>query len=147
MRLRLKVLLLAVAPLLLAVAAALLVATGGLALNLSEQRVAEARMRELARQVVRSQETERARVARELHDGVSQWLVSVKFVFESAAARLEAVSDPALHPAAEALGRGLERLNAVLREIRRISHGLRPAMLDELGLVPFTARLPRATCT
>ena len=34
------------------------------------------------------------------------------------------------------LGRGLERLNAALLEVRRISHGLRPALLDDFGLGP-----------
>ena len=69
-------------------AAALIVAICGFALNLSTQRSAEVRMRALAHQVVLSQETERARVARELHDGVSQLLVSVKFIFESVQERV-----------------------------------------------------------
>lgn len=120
----------------IAVVAALLVAVGGLALNLSDQRDAEARMRALAHQVVHSQETERARVARELHDGVSQWLVSVKYMFESAQLRLDLVKHDALAPVSQSLARGIDRLNEVLREIRRISHGLRPALLDDLGLAP-----------
>lgn len=114
--------------------ATLLVALGGLALNLSDQRRAEARMRELARQVVSSQEAERARVARELHDGVSQSLVSAKFVFETALAHLEAAGAAAPAPSLQALQHGLERLHGVLQEIRRISHGLRPALLDQFGL-------------
>lgn len=120
----------------IAVVAAMLVAVGGLALNLSDQRDAEARMRALAQQVVRSQETERARVARELHDGVSQWLVSVKYMFESVQVRLEALPHADLAPVSESLARGITRMNEVLREIRRISHGLRPALLDDLGLAP-----------
>ncbi|QSI77801.1 cache domain-containing protein [Niveibacterium microcysteis] len=125
----------------IAVIAALLVAVGGLALNLSDQRDAEARMRALAHQVVRSQETERARVARELHDGVSQWLVSVKYMFESVQVRLEALKHDDLAPVAESLARGITRLNEVLREIRRISHGLRPALLDDLGLAPALSQI------
>lgn len=125
----------------IAVVAALLVAVGGLALNLSDQRDAEARMRALAHQVVRSQETERARVARELHDGVSQWLVSVKYMFESVQLRLEALRHDDLAPVAESLARGITRLNEVLREIRRISHGLRPALLDDLGLAPALTQI------
>ncbi|GAA5185664.1 cache domain-containing protein [Niveibacterium umoris] len=125
----------------IAVVAALLVAMGGLALNLSDQRDAEARMRALAHQVVRSQENERARVARELHDGVSQWLVSVKYMFESVQVRLDALKHDDLAPAAASLARGITRLNEVLREIRRISHGLRPAVLDDLGLAPALAQI------
>ena len=121
----------------IAVIAALLVAVGGLALNLSDRRDAEGRMRALAQQVVRSQETERARVARELHDGVNQWLVSVKFMLESTLERTAGLSETITGP----LERALSRLNDGLREIRRISHGLRPALLDDLGLVPALTQI------
>lgn len=53
-----------------------LIGLAGLALNLSDHRVASAKLRRLAQRVVRSQEEERVRVARELHDGVVQVLVS-----------------------------------------------------------------------
>ena len=110
-------------------------AVGGLALlvNLNEQRKADAQLRVMARQIVTSQEDERARVARELHDGVSQSLVSAKFVFESALerARQSGAGPPALGAALEG---GVARLRDVLGEVRRISHGRRPAVLDDLGL-------------
>lgn len=118
----------------IAIVAAVIVAVSGLALNLSDQRVAEAKMRALARQVVLSQETERARVASELHDGVNQLLVSVKYTFESVQARVAALPPEVSASFAGILAQGLDRLNAVLREIRRISHGLRPTALDDLGL-------------
>ena len=75
--------------LLIASAALLLVAGGGLALNLYEQRAADTKLRAMAQKVVHSQEDERSRVARELHDGISQQLLSVKFVAESALLQLE----------------------------------------------------------
>ncbi|WP_018410800.1 cache domain-containing protein [Methyloversatilis thermotolerans] len=118
----------------IAVVATVLVALGGMALNLSDRRVAEQKMRELARQVVRSQETERTRVAGELHDGVSQSLVSVKFLLESAQARLEAPDTEAVEAARRSLGRGIAAMEDVLGDVRRISHGLRPTLLDTLGL-------------
>ena len=101
-----------------------LISAGGLALNLSEQRVADRKLRLLARQVQQSQEDERAHLARELHDGISQTLVSTKLLVE---AGLDS-GDRA--PLAQAL----ERLNGSLNEVRRISHRLRPALLDTLGL-------------
>jgi two-component system NarL family sensor kinase len=119
----------------IAVVATLLVALAGLALNVSDRRDAELKMRELARQVVRSQENERARVAGELHDGVSQSLVSVKFLLESAQARLEQPAADALDSARRTLARGVAGVEEVLGDVRRISHGLRPTMLDTLGLV------------
>ncbi|MDQ7988917.1 MAG: cache domain-containing protein [Candidatus Dactylopiibacterium sp.] len=121
--------------------ATLIVAMCGFALNLSTQRSAEARMRALAQQVVSSQETERARVARELHDGVSQLLVSVKFVFETVQESLARLPGEGAGAAAELTGKGVTRLNDVLREIRRISHDLRPTALDDLGLKAALAQM------
>lgn len=100
------------------------VSIGALALNLSEHRVAESKLRLLARQVQASQEEERTRLARELHDGVSQTLVSTKLLVETGQAS----------GAAEPLARALERLESCLDEVRHISHRLRPALLDTLGL-------------
>jgi two-component system NarL family sensor kinase len=107
-----------------------LITASGLWLNLSELRVADAKLRLLARQVVQSQEDERAHVARELHDGTSQTLVSAKLMVESAADELERER----RPVPGALSKALARLNEALTEMRRISHRLRPATLDTLGL-------------
>jgi two-component system NarL family sensor kinase len=106
------------------------VSATGLLLNLSEHRVAEAKLRLLARQVVQSQEDERGHLARELHDGTSQTLVSAKLLIESAVDAL----DRSQQAAPPALAKALQRLNDTLSEVRRISHRLRPASLDTLGL-------------
>ena len=103
-----------------------LISAGALALNLSEHRSAEAKLRALAREVVDSQEDERARLARELHDGVSQALVATKLLIESAQ------QEPAGAERLQALA--LKRLNSTLAEVRHLSHALRPALLDTLGL-------------
>lgn len=113
------------------------VSAGGLALNLSEHRESEAKLRMLARQVVQSQEDERGHLARELHDGTSQTLVSAKLLIESAVDALQR----ARQPAPPTLGKALERLNQSLAEVRRISHRLRPALLDTLGLPAALERL------
>jgi two-component system, NarL family, sensor kinase len=113
------------------------VSATGLLLNLSEHRVAEAKLRLLARQVVQSQEDERGHLARELHDGTSQTLVSAKLLIESAVDALER----AQQNAPPALGKALQRLNETLAEVRRISHRLRPALLDTLGLPAALERL------
>lgn len=113
------------------------VSATGLLLNLSEHRIAEAKLRLLARQVVQSQEEERGHLARELHDGTSQTLVSAKLLIESAVDALER----AQQDAPPALGKALQRLNESLSEVRRISHRLRPALLDTLGLPAALERL------
>ena len=56
----------------------------GLALNISDHRQSDAKLRLMARQLVRTQEDERARLSRELHDGISQVLVSIKLSLEAA---------------------------------------------------------------
>ena len=130
----------------IAAAAMLLIALAGLAVNLSDHRESSAKLRHLALRVVNSQEDERVRVAQELHDGIVQVLVSAKFFFETAqlehdnrscdgknvAAQKAQHSDTVATP----LKRGLDRLGQALTEVRRISHGLRPALLDDFGLSP-----------
>lgn len=113
-----------------------LISASGLALNLSEQRVAETKLRLLARQVQQSQEEERAHLARELHDGISQTLVSTKLLVETAAEAQgrDLQQLPEQERVCGLLARALERINSSLTEIRRISHRLRPALLDTLGL-------------
>jgi two-component system NarL family sensor kinase len=119
----------------------LVVVASALVVNVNEQRRADARLRAMARQIVKGQESERARVARELHDGVSQWLVSVKFSFESVLERARrAGADAALM---QGLDGGVQRLREVLSEVRRISHDLRPALLDDLGLARALEHLGR----
>jgi len=107
-----------------------LISLSGVWLNLSELRVADAKLQTLARQVVRFQEDERAHLARELHDGATQTMVSAKLLVESAIDQLEREA----RPAPRALEKALAGLKQSLSEVRRISHRLRPAMLDELGL-------------
>ncbi|TDV24729.1 two-component system NarL family sensor kinase [Paraburkholderia caballeronis] len=118
------------------------IALGALVLNVSEYRSTDAKLKRLAQQVVESQENERARLSRELHDGISQMLVSVKLLLESALAQIERSGTRV--PAAEtSLATGLARLGDTLREVRRISHALRPAMLDDLGLAAALEQLTR----
>ena len=135
----------------------ILMGLAGLALNISDNKESSAKLRYLAQRVVNSQEEVRLRVARELHDGIVQVLVSSKFFFETAqlqlenrltAASLTTEDSKAARegPTAKAvaadlqivgpLKRGLERLSVALFEVRRISHGLRPALLDDFGLGP-----------
>jgi two-component system NarL family sensor kinase len=124
----------------IAIASALVIALSGLALNISEYRVADAKLKVLAQRVVRSQEEERARLSRDLHDGISQWLVSIKLQVESGIAKL---TGHAAQPesARVSFNRAAGQLNDVLGEVRRISHDLRPAILDDLGLAAALGHL------
>lgn len=139
--------------LLVALVGLIFVAAGGGALTLFEQRMANSKLRLMARNVVLSTEAERSRVARELHDGVIQMLASVKFIFETALVKLERKADGV----DVTLHEGLSQMRSVMTDVRGISHGLRPLILSDLGLgsavkqiireftertnIPFTANI------
>jgi two-component system NarL family sensor kinase len=117
----------------IAILSALVVAMSGVALNISELRVADAKLRVLAQRVVESQEEERARLSRDLHDGISQWLVSIKLQIEAGIIRLAGNAEQQ-QAARTSFEHTATQLTDVLAEVRRISHDLRPAILDDLGL-------------
>ena len=87
----------------------------------------EAERRESARRALAAQESERIRVARELHDELGQTLTAAALRAESAADGHGSQTD-ALHQIAQALQRSVN-------EVRRIARELRPEALDDLGLV------------
>jgi two-component system, NarL family, sensor kinase len=113
-------------------AALLMVFGSGMALNIRERRLADAKLKKLAQRVFDAQEEERGRVARELHDGISQILVGVRYALDAALRRLEKGSGDAATP----LRQGIEHLGTAIAEVRRISRDLRPGALDDLGLGP-----------
>ena len=81
-------------------------------------------------QAVLAREEERRRLRRDLHDGVGPSLAGMALQLDSLAGRL---GEPEL---AERTERLRDRLQGTVTEVRRIVDGLRPAALDELGLVP-----------
>jgi len=104
----------------------------GMVINFRERRLADAKLKKLTERVFDAQEEERGRVARELHDGISQILVGVRYALDNARRRL----DRGDANAAEPLGKGIASLAEAITEVRRISRDLRPAVLDDLGLGP-----------
>lgn len=117
---------------LITLAALLLVFTSGIFINIRERRLADAKLKKLTQRVFDAQEEERGRVARELHDGISQILVGVRYALDTARRRLRAGDARA----SETLDSGIEHLSGAIHEVRRISRDLRPGMLDDLGLGP-----------
>jgi signal transduction histidine kinase len=92
----------------------------------------EALRGELYHQIVSAQESERQRIARELHDGAGQVLTGLGLGLMAAAQTVG--SDPEL--ASRQLVE-LKDLNArALQELRDLIADLRPSVLDDLGLVP-----------
>jgi signal transduction histidine kinase len=101
----------------------------------------EEAMERFAEQIVLLQETERRRLAGEIHDGISQRIVSLSFHLSAAA---DAVgTDPA--GAAEQIARAQELAAGALDETRNAIAGLRPPVLDDLGLAASLESLARST--
>ncbi len=87
--------------------------------------------RQLSQRLLESQETERQRIARELHDGLGQTLTAVKLGLESCLLRHE--RNGALDT--ELLTDTMTRVKGAIEETRRVALDLRPPMLDDLGLI------------
>ncbi len=88
--------------------------------------------RELLHELLSLQEEERKRIARELHDETSQAVTSISANLEAALSML-----PANVQKAKAIIRKTQKQSInILEEINRLIYELRPAVLDDLGLVP-----------
>jgi PAS domain S-box-containing protein len=98
--------------------------------DITERKAAEAAVHELSGRLLRLQDEERRRLARELHDSTSQLLVGLGI-------HLSVVNESAgiLEPRARrALTESRALVDRCLREIRTVSYLLHPPELDELGL-------------
>jgi signal transduction histidine kinase len=95
----------------------------------NELRLAEDRLRRLTGRLMQIQDSERRRVARDVHDGLGQYLVGVKMGIDKLARRV--VDDPSNH---ESVSEISTLLNRAITETRTISHLLHPPLLDEIGL-------------
>lgn len=92
----------------------------------------EAQLRFLSSQMLRAEETERKRIAGELHDGVGQSLTAIKFGIENA---LNSLAVPDTRAAAHGLENLVRLVQDTVHETRRLSVSLRPAIIDQLGIV------------
>ena len=87
------------------------------------------RLRSLSHRLVEVQETERRYIARELHDEIGQVLTGLKLSLETNR-RLPAESATKSMDEAQAV------VGELIGQVRDLSLDLRPAMLDDLGLLP-----------
>jgi hypothetical protein len=92
----------------------------------------------LIERLITVQEEERRIVAYDIHDGLIQRLVGARMQFSNFIAQH---THKEAEPAEQALAQGYKHLSTSIVEGRRLIEGLRPAMLDDLGLVPALKEL------
>jgi PAS domain S-box-containing protein len=100
----------------------------GACMDVTEQKMAEAALRALTRRLVQAEETERRRIARELHDRVGQNLSALNINLDILLGHL---ADGELR---RRLEDSLKLVDGTLQSIENVMADLRPALLDEYGL-------------
>ena len=95
----------------------------------NDLRGAEEHLRRLTGRLMQIQDAERRRVARDVHDGLGQYLIGVKMGVDQLSRRL--AHDPSV---SENVNEISTLLNRAIVETRTISHLLHPPLLDEIGL-------------
>jgi signal transduction histidine kinase len=96
--------------------------------DISKDKQAEQSVRELSGKLIRAQEEERSRIARELHDDISQQLALL-------AIDLRRLLGASVAPSAAKIQTLCKKIDDISDDLRRISHRLHSTKLDHLGLV------------
>jgi signal transduction histidine kinase len=94
-----------------------------------EVKAGRERLQLLSHRLVEVQEAERRHIARELHDEVGQLLTGLKLTLEMTVNLPNELAAPNLSEAQNLV-------NELIAQVRELSLELRPAMLDDLGLLP-----------
>ena len=104
----------------------------GLLIQRRRQRQADAEIASLAGRLITAQETERSRIARDLHDDINQQLASLSIALSSVKRRLQ---NGEAEGVAEEVARLQQRIVDVTHVTRQLSHELHPGVLQHAGLV------------
>jgi signal transduction histidine kinase len=106
---------------------------------MTKRRTAEEALREsdkelriLSNQLLSTEEKERKRIARELHDGIGQALSAIKFSVENS---LRELRNSPEHAEFKSLETVIPLTQKTIEEVRRIVKDLRPSILDDLGIL------------
>jgi signal transduction histidine kinase len=97
-------------------------------------------LEQFAERVIAAQEAERRRLAGDIHDGISQRLISLSYHLDAAADALREA--PEFTAGQLVLAR--QMIDLTLNEARAAISGLRPPVLDDLGLADGLASLARS---
>jgi PAS domain S-box-containing protein len=105
--------------------------SGWLVINtdISERKRSEEGLRALSGQLLRLQDDERRRIARELHDSAGQTLAVLSMMLKPLQEKNGVDA-----PSARVINESVDLIAGLSRELRTISHLLHPPLLDEVGL-------------
>jgi two-component system NarL family sensor kinase len=103
-----------------------------IARNVTEKKQAELQLQQLSSRLLRLQDEERRRIARELHDITAQNLFAITVNLENLRQQQSALTRNGMETVTECLN----LCEQSLREVRTLSYVLHPPALDRLGLVP-----------
>lgn len=104
----------------------------GMVEDISERKRVEEEVLSLSNKLIFTQEQERSRVARDLHDGLGQQIAALSI----AVSNVKRAIPEQDAEARERIARLQQRIGAIAEGVRRISHQLHPAVLELAGIVP-----------
>ena len=111
----------------------------GFVIDITERWQAEIELKEsheqlqiLARHLQKERETERARIAKELHDELGQTLTAIKIDYACLQKKLGLLQKPLKEEVKDLSG----LIDITINTVRKLTMDLRPVMLDDLGLIP-----------
>ncbi len=97
-----------------------------------ELRQSEKRLKRLSAQLITTQESERKRIGKELHDSLGQLLTLTKVSVEISILK---VKDKLSSDDIEPLNQLVPKIQGTIKELRRIIMDLRPTILDDMGII------------
>ena len=110
----------------------------GVMVDITDRKDAEASLIEMTGRLIRAQEEERSRIARELHDDFNQRLALLAIGLQRLGHSLESETG-----AAAQVSSLYHMTQEIASDVHRLSHQLHPAKLEHLGIVPAIKGLCR----
>jgi len=113
------------------------VAVVSFVIDVTKRKHAEDALRQAHNQLMTAREQERSSLSRELHDSIGQGLIVLDMAIKNAIlhCRKECPEAPKF------LNQAAQQCDALIKEVRGLSHGLYPATLESLGLVTSLRQL------